>query len=264
MAPKRTQFKVEKLSKLLVYILGHRPDEFGLAPDREGFITFKEVLWALHEEPGWGYVRQGHINEVLMGKDRALFEASEKAIRVQDPRWRLNLEEPCVALPALLFCPVRKIAHLHVMEKGLRKSDDGFLVLTPEKEIATRIGQRRDRNPVLLEISTQNAHRSGNPFFSFGDLFLTREIPPHIIVGPPISRDEVRPPKEDSRERDDLKAALQAGTFLLRGDEKTSPDRGRGGVKNHGKGTQKKKIRGKKRKGWKEEARKLRKGERKP
>jgi len=59
---------------MLVYMLGHRPDEFGLVPDSEGFIPYKELLQAIHEEEGWRYVRRSHINEVLFGGgiDRSL------------------------------------------------------------------------------------------------------------------------------------------------------------------------------------------------
>jgi hypothetical protein len=38
-----------------------------LVPDTEGFIGYKELLQAIHEEPGWGYVKLGDIREVLMG-----------------------------------------------------------------------------------------------------------------------------------------------------------------------------------------------------
>ncbi len=67
---KRTQFKVDSLSRFLSYVLGHRPDEFALVPDPEGFVSYKDLLQAINEEPGLGYVRQGHIHEVLFGKDR--------------------------------------------------------------------------------------------------------------------------------------------------------------------------------------------------
>ena len=66
----------------MTYILGHNPDEFGLVPDREGFITFKELLWAFHEEPGWSYVRQSSINEVLLSEDRTSFEVKGKSFDI--------------------------------------------------------------------------------------------------------------------------------------------------------------------------------------
>ena len=42
--------KQKQLSKLIQYILGRNPYEFGLVPDREGFVKIKELLKALNEE----------------------------------------------------------------------------------------------------------------------------------------------------------------------------------------------------------------------
>jgi len=44
----------QNLAKMLAYVLGRRPDEFGLIPDAEGFVRIKDLLKALHEEEGWG------------------------------------------------------------------------------------------------------------------------------------------------------------------------------------------------------------------
>ena len=46
--------KVEILSRLMSYILGNRPDEFGLVPDREGYVGMKEFLQAIHEGSNMG------------------------------------------------------------------------------------------------------------------------------------------------------------------------------------------------------------------
>ena len=67
----------------------------------DGFIKHKELLQALHEEKGWSYVRQSHINEVLMGKDRLLFHSEGKRIRVLEKKWHLDqiLESTCKHVP---------------------------------------------------------------------------------------------------------------------------------------------------------------------
>ena len=48
MAKKTTQ-KQDSLEKLLRYILGLRPDEFGLHPDENGYVAVKPLLAALHD-----------------------------------------------------------------------------------------------------------------------------------------------------------------------------------------------------------------------
>ena len=101
---RKSQIRVTDLSRFLIYILAHRPDEFGLVPDSIGFITMKELLRAIHEEPGWGYVREGHIREVLIGKDRALFAWEEDRIRAVEKRWHLDLQTPSENTPKDPVC----------------------------------------------------------------------------------------------------------------------------------------------------------------
>ena len=37
----------QKLAKFIAYILGHKPDEFGLVLEKDGFVKIKEFLKAL-------------------------------------------------------------------------------------------------------------------------------------------------------------------------------------------------------------------------
>jgi putative RNA 2'-phosphotransferase len=238
---KRTQIRVTDLSRFLIYILGHRPDEFGLVPDSIGFITVKELLRAVHEEAGWGYVREGHIREVLVGKDRALFAWEEDRIRAAEKRWHLDLQTPSENTPKILFIAIRRKAHVHVMEKGL--FSDRALVLSPDRDMALRIGRRRDQKPILLEVMTGPAQQQGVSFHSFGDLYLAQEIPPEFISGPPVP-EEIREPQPPKKEKIlPQPPILSGGTFVL--DAHRDPDLAR-------------RRSGRKPRGWKENSRKMR------
>lgn len=232
---------------MLTYILGYRPDEFGLVPSEEGFVGYKDLLKALHEENGWRYVRYSHINEMLMGRDRELFETENDRIRSRERRWVLN-DYNDLPLPGLLYTPVRKRAHLVAMERGLKAEENSYLALSTDRKMALRLGRRRDQHPVLLEISAAAAGRKGVLIFPFGDLFLAPEIPAHFIAGPLPSKDllerEDKKVHKKQKTEPDLKPPTP-GSFVL--DPRRDPDPSR-------------KKRGKKRKGWKEEARKMRRG----
>ena len=243
--PRKTQIKKEQLCRLLVYMLGYRPDEFGLVPDPDGYIPYKELLQALHEEPGWGYVRQGHFNEILMGNDRALFQWDDKRIKAQKRSWQMDVENPLTGLPKILFVAVRRRAHPHALEKGLRSSADNYLPLASEKEMALRIGRRRDQNPVLLEVQALHAENRGIPFYAFGQLFLAKEVPASYIQGPPVPQDVLHRREETAKKQEEKPTDFTPGSFVL------DPDRGPTYPQSRKKG--------KKRKGWKENARKLRK-----
>jgi putative RNA 2'-phosphotransferase len=241
--------RAEGLGRFLVYVLGHRPDEFGLVPDGEGFVPSKELIQALHEEEAWRYVRQSHIHEILLGDDRDRFESREGGIRSIDRRWRLDLRDEAPSPPKILFTPIRRRAHPVVMEKGLKGGEDRPLVLSADKDMALRIGRRRDQAPVLLEIMAGTASEKGIRFYPFGDLFLTSQIPARFIAGPPAPKETAESGKEKDRTGHTSipkgPVAPTPGTFIL--DPSRDPDRYRKG-------------RGKKPKGWKEAARKMRKG----
>jgi putative RNA 2'-phosphotransferase len=229
----------------LIYILAHRPDEFGLVPDPMGFISTKELLRAIHEEPGWGYVRESHIREVLVGKDRALFVWEEDRIRTVEKRWHLDLQTPSENTPKLLFVAIRRKAHFHVMEKGL--SSDRPLVLSPDPDMALRIGRRRDQKPILLEVMTGPAQQQGVLFHAFGDLYLAKEILAEFISGPPVPEQilEQAPPKKEKAVPQP--SILSGGTFVL--DVHRDPDLSR-------------RRDGRKPRGWKEDSRKMRRSKR--
>jgi putative RNA 2'-phosphotransferase len=237
---KKTQIKINDLSRFMLYMLGQRPDEFGLVPDREGWLTFKEILWALHEEPGWGYVRKIHLREVLMGKDRTLFEWEGERVRTVERRWDPAPGRPASEMPKILFFGIRRRAHPSVMEKGLSSTD--FLALSPERSVALRVARRRDPKPVVLEIATALARNEGVAFYSFGDLFLADLIPAPCIAGPPVT-EELRQAVERTGTKQGKPPPpvdFTPGSFVLEAGR--DPDRSR--------------QKGRKQRGWKESARK--------
>ena len=240
---KKNRFRMEEISRFMVYVLGHKPYEFGLVPDEEGFVTVKELLQAVHEESGWGYVRKGHINEILLNQDRSLFESDDMQIRALERHWHLDLENPAKLLPKVLYIGIRNRAHPVVLKNGLRQKDEGYHILTHEKDMAVRIASRKDNNPVILEVMSDKAQKEGSSFFPFGKLFLTKEIQARHIAGPPIPKSVMKAKEEKSKKKEGKARELEAGTFPL--DQNRDMDLSR-------------RVSGKKKISWKEKARKTR------
>jgi putative RNA 2'-phosphotransferase len=184
-------------------------------------------------------VRQSHISEVLMGKGISLFEWDENRIRALERHWSLDLKTPGFAVPKILYVCVRRRAHASVMEHGLKS--ERYLVLSPDRDMALRIGRRRDQKPVVLEVMTGPAREQGISFYAFGQLFLATEIPFGFLSGPPVSREAEEKKQPDKAEP--VPPDFLAGTFML--EARRDPDRSR-------------RFSGKKQRGWKEDARKLR------
>jgi putative RNA 2'-phosphotransferase len=169
--------KVKQLSRFLQYMIGRRPDEFGLVSDDQGFIPLSEVLKVLHNE-GWSQVRRNHVETLNFHLGEPILEIRGHLLRAQD-RTQLVRHRNATALPKLLHVPVRRRAYESVLQHGLRpQGHPEQVVLFADLEWAQKVGQRRDPQPVIVTVNVQAATEAGCRFRQFGEtIFLTGRLP---------------------------------------------------------------------------------------
>jgi putative RNA 2'-phosphotransferase len=238
---KKNLRRVVNLSRLMSYMLERRPDEFGLVPDVEGYVPIKEVLKAISEEPGTGYVRESHVKEVLLHDTDAVFEMSGRKIRSRNRTFAPVDKEKQAGPPSkILFKGVKRKAYPFILRAGLLRGSQEHVVLATDQDLAIRMARRSEQNPVMLEIRAGIAHENGIAFYPFGhSLYLAEEIPIQFISGPPLPKEHL--PKEEPQRRG---TETTTGSFILTPER--DPDL-------------KRRTRTKKRIGWKEETRQMRK-----
>lgn len=201
MDPMKHSHFIHKLSKLLVYILGRRPDEFGLVTDENGYVKIKDLMKALAEESGWRHVRLNHIREAINTTRSPVIEIDDNRIRAMD-RSRLPLPEIAKRLPTLLYFPVRRRAHPVILGKGLPSGDaKKRIILVDDKALARRLGRRIDPSPVILTVHSDKARKDGATLWRFGkQLFLTDCLPLGSLSGPPLPKNRPQTKKVDRPE----------------------------------------------------------------
>jgi putative RNA 2'-phosphotransferase len=176
----------KKLAKFITYALGHKPDEFGLLLEKDGFVKIKEFLKVICEEDGLKYVRRSHIDEILFTLTNPPIEIKDNFIRAKN-RDNLPRHEPADDLPKHLYTSVRRKAYPVVLEKGIFPAGFSRVVLSSDLAMAERIGKRKDSKPVLLTIQAHKSMQKGVLFYSAGaGLFLAESIPPGCFTGPPL------------------------------------------------------------------------------
>jgi len=183
----------QKLAKFLAYILGRRPDEFGLILDAEGYCKIKDLLKVLGEEEGWRHVRRGHVEALLLERGPVPIEISDDRIRARDRR---HLPAPVEAadLPKLLYTCIRRRAYPRVHEHGLQSASEHLVVLSAAASMAERIGRRRDAQPVLLTGNTAQARGAGVRIQQHGEAVYTCDhLPPDVFSGPPLPKTQPEP-----------------------------------------------------------------------
>lgn len=218
MAQKMLQ-KQDSLEKMLRYILGLRPDEFGLHPDQDGFVAMKSLLAALHDEDGWRRVREGQIAMLVnQPGSRAAFEIEGPLIRLKPELASLPPEAPeAKDLPKMLHVALKPSAWPVIAEKGLfPKSGETVVRLWADKDMALKIGRRQGPEPVLLAVRSQAAREAGASFVPYSELlWLSPEIPARFLVGPPVPPKEEQAPSRRPKE----KPPEPAGSFHLKSPE---------------------------------------------
>lgn len=230
-------------------MLGRKPDEFGLVPDIEGFVRIKDFLKAVCEEEGWGYVRESHVNEILLTLTAPPIETEDKRIRAKD-RERIPKRIPVEIPPGELYTCVRRRAHEHVFEKGITPPENSDVILSSDREMALRIGKRIDQSPILLTVQARKSAGKGVVFTQGGEtLFLSGPIPPDCFTGPPLPKQKPEAKKKKAP-KDEAENKQNPGSFFLEINEEKRKGRQKKKKKDMEKGKDRKRMRREKRKIW--------------
>lgn len=215
MAKKKQKQDKKKLSRMLAYVLGQHPDEFGLWPDTQGYIKIKDLLAALSEEEGWSFVRQAHLQEFVRASQGDTFEIAGNLIRLAPAESRLGLGPyPPGQPPTLLYFAARQKSYPAIFKHGLRPTDREFVPLCTTPELALRLAKRRDPKPILLTIQAAQALEAGVEFLACLErFFLVSGLEPRFFVNPPQPRPEEAPNKPAKPQRPSQ--APTPGSFML-------------------------------------------------
>lgn len=204
-----------QLEKLLFYVLGKRPDEFGLLPDSDGYVKIRELVRAVCEEDGYRYFRDAHIKEIILTADEPVLEIFDDRIRAVD---RSGLQKFDNEIPKLLFYSVKRKTYQHIMEKGLYPDHGNtHVILSSDRNMAIRIGKRRDNDPVSVAVPTSVAVKEGVDLERKGEsLYISVYIPPSCISGPPVEKIIGQQPERDTKKKKPVRENQMAGSFIMK------------------------------------------------
>jgi RNA:NAD 2'-phosphotransferase (TPT1/KptA family) len=212
------------LEKILRYILGIAPDEYGLTPGEGGFIGLKELLAAVRDEDGFrgtSEMRILELNSILGGKSP--FEIEGSLIRVKPELASLPPEIPeGFKLPKELFVALKPSAWPHVHRNGLipRRPKESKVILFIDKDLAFKIAKRTCPDPLPVRIQAYKAKDKGVILEPYGsNLVLCDFMPGEFILGPPIkeAEDKEAPKNRENAQRDFTPVTLSVELEISKG-----------------------------------------------
>jgi putative RNA 2'-phosphotransferase len=162
-----------KVSKYMSYLLRHDPEN--LKMDLYGFLDLDRLLEKLNERFN---VDKKLIYEIVEQSCRIRFEIVENKIRALYGHTipvRLELEEDKVG--NVFYHGTTPNAASKILKVGLKPMKRRWAHLSPTAEIATEVGLRKTKNPVILEIDVQAARNDGLVFYKATDeVYLCRNV----------------------------------------------------------------------------------------
>jgi putative RNA 2'-phosphotransferase len=173
------------ISKFLSLVLRHKPQEIGITLDAEGWVPVDDLLAAAarHGES----ISQEQLDEVVATNDKKRFSFSPdgRLIRAnQGHSVDVDLGLVAIEPPELLYHGTVERFLDSIREKGLLRGKRHHVHLSPDRETAARVGQRRGR-PVVLVVEAGRMHRDGHPFYqSENGVWLTETVPPAFLRFP--------------------------------------------------------------------------------
>lgn len=170
-------------SKKMSYALRHRPEEFGLdmAPDASVFLDdLSKALEASTDD----------ILYVVRHDNKGRFAYNPETGRIWCKHGHTidgvnpDLEVVVLSvdnLPEVLYHGKKEQFIKSVMRDGLRHMDRNFVHLTPSKETARSVADRRSGKSVILKVNMSNLLNSGYILYKSGEVYLIEHVAPDLL-----------------------------------------------------------------------------------
>ena len=170
-------------SKLLSYVLRHRPDSIGLALDSQGWAAVDDLLAQLGAS---GHELDRALLERVVDendKQRFAFSADRTRIRAsQGHSVAVDLALAPTAPPPVLYHGTASRFLKSILTEGLHAAARHHVHLSADVETAKRVGTRHGF-PAVLRVDAARMHADGMVFYrSDNGVWLTNAVLPRYLA----------------------------------------------------------------------------------
>lgn len=172
-----------RLSRLLSYVLRHRPDAIGATLTPDGWIAIDELI-ARSAAAGTPFARD-ELLDVVARDDKRRYTLSPDGQRIRAAQGHsiaVTLELPALQPPDVLYHGTATRFVASIMADGLRPQSRQHVHLSANHDTAIKVGQRHGK-PVVLRIDAARMHAQGFVFRQADNgVWLTDRVPPDFIA----------------------------------------------------------------------------------
>nr|WP_088810611.1 MULTISPECIES: RNA 2'-phosphotransferase [unclassified Listeria] len=172
-----------KLSKEVSYALRHAPWEYELELDKNGWVPIDQLLQALHQSTEWQNVEFDDLKVMIEKSEKKRHEIKEDSIRAlygHSVPMKIVKEEAIP--PKFLYHGTAHNLLSEIEKSGLSPMSRQYVHLSEDIETASLVGKRKEKNPIILVINTENARAKGTKFYLGNEkVWLADTIPSEFI-----------------------------------------------------------------------------------
>lgn len=174
-----------RLSKTISHALRHKPEDYGLVLDAEGWVPVEELLTALRKRRGsWRHVGVADLERINAESEKQRFEMRAGKIRAFYGHSTVEkIERQPIVPPATLYHGTTAQAAAAIRREGLKSMKRQYVHLSTDEKTARVVALRRTGQPVILRVAALRAHEQGINFYQGNeDIWLADPIPPEFIL----------------------------------------------------------------------------------
>ncbi len=172
--------------KRLSLLLREMIESLGIAHDQYGFANIEDIVRCMKQYISDFSVE--HLLEIVNKDPQHRFDIRDQKIRAKaGHRFHVEIPWPPICPPKMLFHGTCEDAENSILQQGVLTMGKSYVHLASTRERATRIGRRKSKSPILLEIEASAAFEAGIKFWksgqvsSDGEIYLSEEIPPQFV-----------------------------------------------------------------------------------
>ncbi len=180
------QVNTVRLSKTISKILRHRPEQFGIQLDEEGWTSLDGLIQKLQGQTKWKDLEEQDIHNMMAAANKQRYEVKDGKIRAfYGHSIAQKITKVASQPPEILYHGTAQATIPLIKEGGLLPMNRQYIHLSADVQTATIVGKRRDRRPPILQVKALEAHQSGIDFYLENNgIWLSEPIPPRFIVFP--------------------------------------------------------------------------------
>ena len=159
----------ERVSRFLSFLLRHRPADYPLQFDRQGYVSWEDLVALVQDR--FPEITVEEIRGIIEGSDKKRFELNEGKVRATyGHSFPVELGLESVEPPSPLYHGTARDLAETILQEGLKPRGRQYVHLSASVEEALAVGKRRDPSPTIVLVDSRAARASGILFYSSGPL----------------------------------------------------------------------------------------------